>query len=99
MQLIQHRRQLVFSTYVEVIPFDRYHLADMIGVLHVCGGDPNGKISFSSPMLVFSTYVEVIPTSRQTTLKADGVLHVCGGDPIGNWRKETINGCSPRMWR
>ena len=34
----------VFSTYVEVIPFLRVPLFGVIGILHVCGGDPNMQV-------------------------------------------------------
>ena len=32
---------LVFSTYVEVIPFIHLPIKNGIGILHVCGGDPS----------------------------------------------------------
>ena len=38
---VKHRwRYLVFSTYVEVIPWDVKHYVNLLSILHVCGGDP-----------------------------------------------------------
>ena len=46
----------VFSTYVEVIPFDKQDVDPNLRILHVCGGDPKMSknlyldIKYSPPM-------------------------------------------------
>ena len=38
---VQSLWQLVFSTYVEVIPGASITNGKILGILHVCGGDPD----------------------------------------------------------
>ena len=44
MILIIKTRILVFSTYVEVIPISAQAKLSLGGILHVCGGDPDGAV-------------------------------------------------------
>ena len=46
-------RELVFSTYVEVIPSLTFFLVSNVCILHVCGGDPILS-SFSLALLMYS---------------------------------------------
>ena len=39
---LKSERFYVFSTYVEVILFSASELLSPSGILHVCGGDPQG---------------------------------------------------------
>ena len=77
----QFRKQKVFSTYVEVIPIITINSELPNGILHVCGGDPNGRIIrivsilYSPRMWRWSWQAPTIHFSWCC------ILHVCGGDP------------------
>ena len=93
------RQLLVFSTYVEVILPVIPLLISPIGILHVCGGDPNMK----KERLITSEYSPRMWRWSSCTTSCEswgaGILHVCGGDPQGNATKPTNAKYSPRMWR
>ena len=72
---------MVFSTYVEVIPSLAKQAQETASILHVCGGDPDLQSTVNNGLAVFSTYVEVIPTLVHSSRGVPGILHVCGGDP------------------
>ena len=44
--LIEEKEKSVFSTYVEVIPLFDVAQKYKIGILHVCGGDPNTRVLY-----------------------------------------------------
>ncbi len=71
----------------------------ILGILHVCGGDPIHDRYFQLQKYVFSTYVEVILFIALTAFSIARILHVCGGDPTRKAFSTMRAQYSPRMWR
>ena len=89
----------VFSTYVEMIlPLSIFHSL-LVGILHVCGDDPEATAVLAATKEVFSTYVEMILRKSNNWKSLNSILHVCGDDPISNWDITVNIEYSPRMWR
>ena len=97
--IYQGRKLVVFSTYVEVIPWPVTRATFSSGILHVCGGDPkvtdlfNKKMAYSPRMWRWSQ----LQTDFGSHLLS--ILHVCGGDPRLENNPIYSTSYSPRMWR
>ena len=92
-------QQVVFSTYVEVIPWSFPEKKRTTGILHVCGGDPLFLHRHPERCLYSPRMWRWSQAGLQQTNSFISILHVCGGDPISRNELTGKYQYSPRMWR